>query len=84
LQTLEGHTDKVTAVTFSPDGQQLVSASHDHTIRFWGPSTGRVLQTLEGHTDKVTAVTFSPDGQQLASASAYGTIRLWDPTERAL
>jgi WD40 repeat protein len=33
LQTLEGHSDKVTSVTFSPDGNQVVSGSHDWTVR---------------------------------------------------
>jgi len=33
LQTLKGHTDWVRAVAFSPDSQQLASASYDKTIR---------------------------------------------------
>ncbi|KAH9205198.1 NACHT domain-containing protein [Leptodontidium sp. 2 PMI_412] len=31
LQTLEGHSSAVTSVSFSPDGKQVVSGSHDHT-----------------------------------------------------
>ena len=32
-QTLEGHEDWVSSVTFSPDGSQLASASDDLTVR---------------------------------------------------
>jgi WD40 repeat protein len=35
LQTLSGHTDTVTSVVFSSDGQTLVSGSWDDTVRLW-------------------------------------------------
>ncbi len=78
LDLLTGHTDWVYSVSFSPDGETLVSGSLDDTIRLWDANTGRHIRTLRGHTASVYSVSFSPDGQTLASGSSDDTIRLWD------
>ena len=78
LRTLQGHTDSVYSVSFSPDGTTLASGSVDDTIRLWDVATGRQLRTLQGHTGWVSSVSFSPDGTTLASGSGDDTIRLWD------
>ncbi len=77
--TLEGHTDLVWSVAFSPNGKILASASWDETVRLWSVDTSKLLHTLRGHTDVVNGIAFSPDGNTLASGSWDGTIRLWNP-----
>ena len=77
--TLEGHTEVVWSVAFSPDGKILASGSWDQTVRLWGVDTAQLLHTLTGHTSEVMSVAFSPDGSTLASGSWDGTIRLWNP-----
>ncbi|MBN3961492.1 AAA-like domain-containing protein, partial [Nostoc sp. NMS8] len=74
---LEGHSDWVYSVVFSPDGKTLASASRDKTIKFWNLDTRKQITTLRGR-DWVYRVVFSPDGKTLASASTDKTIKLWN------
>ncbi|ODH02144.1 ribosome assembly protein 4 [Nostoc sp. KVJ20] len=78
VNTLEGHSDVVISVAYSPNGQQLASASSDKTIKIWDVSSGQLLKTLTGHSEQIIRVAYSPNGQQLASASADKTIKIWD------
>ena len=60
VQTLAGHTETVTALTFAPDGKTLVSGSNDDTLRVWDSPTGTLQRVLAGHGNDVKAVCFSP------------------------
>jgi RNA polymerase sigma factor (sigma-70 family) len=75
---LQGHTDSVQRVAFSPDGRRLLSCGLDGAIILWDLETGREIRRFEGHSDRVDCVSFSADGRRFLSASWDGTIRLWD------
>ncbi|KIJ58793.1 hypothetical protein HYDPIDRAFT_101966, partial [Hydnomerulius pinastri MD-312] len=43
VQMLSGHTDSISSVAYSPDGQHIVSGSSDKTIRIWNARTGQLV-----------------------------------------
>jgi WD40 repeat protein len=83
-QTFTGHTDRVYAISYSPDGRWLASASLDGTVKVWdmqSPTTplSHDFRISPGDSEYgATSVTFSPDGRFLAAANAEGEIILWD------
>ena len=52
--TMDGHTNTVCGLEFSPDGRRIVSTSHDQSVRLWDSSTGQSISKLQGHTATVT------------------------------
>ncbi len=81
LRTLSGHTSAVLAVDFSPQGDQVVTASIDRSVRTWNAATGSLIRTLSGHTDWVETAAYSSDGRLLVSGSRNTdrTLRVWNP-----
>ncbi|MDG4814249.1 NB-ARC domain-containing protein [Micromonospora sp. WMMD956] len=80
---LAGHRGEVRALAVSPDGNWVVSASDDTTIRRWDLKTGLLFNTFHGHTDRVRALAVAPDGRWFVSASDDGTVRQWNSMDAA-
>ncbi|KOP25883.1 hypothetical protein AMR41_13365, partial [Hapalosiphon sp. MRB220] len=92
LFTLNGHSSWVKAVAVTPNGQKVISASRDHTLKVWNLDTGkkgffnfiknlinrRQLFTLNGHSSWVNAVAVTPNEQQVISASSDNTLKVWN------
>jgi len=66
----------VNEAIFTPDGECVVTAGHDGTVRFWDLD-GKQLRRLEGHRKGATSLVFSPFGALLVSASSDDTARIW-------
>ncbi|MCB0312260.1 MAG: WD40 repeat domain-containing protein, partial [Calditrichaeota bacterium] len=61
------HRAAVQKALFSPDGQQLLSASSDGFARLWQLDGTLVLKLR--HEDGVNWATFSPDGRHILTAA---------------
>jgi len=74
---LIGHSGPVYGLSFSPDGQFLLSCSQDSTIRLWSMATKTNLVCYRGHTGPVWAVEFGPLGYYFATVGHDKCAYLW-------
>lgn len=73
------HENSVDGVCWGPQEGQLISASHDHTLKVWDASSGRCLDTLKGHTGGVYHCAVAGNRQLLLSCGSgeAKTALLW-------
>ncbi|WP_298906029.1 serine/threonine-protein kinase [uncultured Nostoc sp.] len=75
-----GHSGWINSIAISPDGQTLVSASNDKTIKVWNLKNGEEIFTITPDTDTVKSLVISPDGYSLVSGNINGVIQVWNIT----
>ena len=72
------HEKVIQDLSFSPDGQTLVTASVDETMKLWDYKKGLDLRNFIGHSSEVQSVDFSSNGDFLVSCSKDGNSILWE------
>jgi WD40 repeat protein len=71
------HSNAVTDVAFSADGERVATASLDKKVKMWDVNSGKLLLSIS-HPAEVTSVAFTPDGMHLAAATSDHSVHLYD------
>lgn len=73
-----GHGSTIESVTYSPDGQTILTTSKDETAKLWDAASGRELFTLRGRFGTLINASYGPDGKIILATDAMVQVRLWD------
>jgi WD40 repeat protein len=81
VSTYTGHAGCVDSLSWSPDGQDIVSSGCEHTVQVWKALTGEHIFTYNS-SGEAPVVAWSPDGKRIASSNECcydGAVRIWKP-----
>jgi serine/threonine protein kinase/WD40 repeat protein len=67
---LIGHTGQVSAMTFAPDGQRLLSMAFDRELRIWDLRRAREQFHYVGFEGSPSTIRVSADGRRIAATSS--------------
>lgn len=82
-----GHGNGISAVAFSPDGRQVLTAGYgaieqvsDCDVQIWDVVTGKEVKRLKGPQHVIDNAKFSADGKRIVACSSWRdpVIRVWD------
>ncbi len=72
------HDHLANQLSFSSDGNYLISASSDHTARLWSVPSMKLISVLYDHGDDVEMAQFHPAEALIATASRDHHVRVYD------
>jgi eukaryotic-like serine/threonine-protein kinase len=90
LGSIIQHRNWIAAMSYTPDGRELVSAGYDSLVYFHHAETGRPSRPPIQASRIVVGLAISPDGRTLATGLTDGTtpqpseLRLWRMSDGAL
>lgn len=79
-----GHTSAVSSVSFSPDGQSIISAGRDRTIKVWDAVTGQQLGSFPRQRAGINSFDVSRDGSRIVIGNTEDVIMIFDLASQTL
>jgi WD40 repeat protein len=78
IHLLNGHSNWVRSVAFSPNGKLLASCGEDQATRVWNVNSGHCIQVFLSSTwtGWLWSVSFSRNGRALAVGAGCGDVRV--------
>lgn len=73
---LEGHTDVIRSLGWSPDGRWLTSCDEDDVVNIWDTTNWSLHANITVHEAWLDVCEFTPDGE-LLTADQAGVVKRW-------
>lgn len=77
IVTYSEHSQPVTALAWSPDGQSIASASQDGSVRVWDAATGQTRAVYQGDNTGISSVAWSPSSGFIVAGGSNDAAYVW-------
>ncbi|KAK7197284.1 WD domain, G-beta repeat [Novymonas esmeraldas] len=84
LRTLEGHTDTVSLLSFSPNGQWLATGSLDSSVALWSTETWERKHVLTDLYGEIMTLLWHPSSLLLAAGADDAQAAMWNVVKGTL
>lgn len=93
LYEMKGHTDSITGLALSPDGNHILTNSMDNTLRTWDvrpfvTGSSRAVSVFEGHQHdfqkQLLRCSWAPDGARITCGSADRFVYVWEVESKTI
>lgn len=74
---LDGHSDLITYLAFSPDDTSIISTSCDKTAKIWDAKSARERRILSGHLDGLNSLFVDTVNNEIYTADDSKLIKAW-------
>ena len=71
------HTARINAISLTPDGNRIISASDDASLRIFDSNSGELCTLPLRTSDRMLSVTSSHDGALIACSGADKRVQVW-------
>jgi len=76
IQHFQGHSGRVLACDFAPDGFSLATGGDDGSVKIWDLRTKSMRSTAPAHRRLISTLEYSASGESILTASYDGTMRV--------